>query len=223
MIWHNIFLYKKPCIGNCNRFAEAFNSVSTCSRKLHVCCPGPSLLAHRRASSLRVQMISRSWGSGPSVNVGRKQSRSSWWDLPRGGHQVPGCWHFARRFSGCTKAGWAQGTFLCSVFPVWKGKRLLLQDWTVTEATPLGSPIEPPRPVGTAFSSKIAGLVYMCFILSYSNLFTRDRNPGKSILKACWHLSTWQIIKAPWKSQEKTCKPLTKLYDVNAKRRRSAG
>ncbi|KAL6089164.1 hypothetical protein STEG23_024621, partial [Scotinomys teguina] len=34
--------------------------------------------------------------------------------------------------------------------------------------------------VGTAFSSKTVGLVYTCFIRSYSNLFTRDRNPDCS-------------------------------------------
>lgn len=39
--------------------------------------------------------------------------------------------------------------------------------------------------VGTTFPSKTVELIYTCFIQSYSNLVTGDRNPGKSILKAC--------------------------------------
>lgn len=39
--------------------------------------------------------------------------------------------------------------------------------------------------VGTTFPPKSAELLYTCFIGSYSNLVTGDRNPGKSILKAC--------------------------------------
>ena len=104
-----------------------------------------------------------------------------------------------------------------------KGKAVTPKGLSRAETSLLGLLIKSPRLVGTTFSTRIAGLVYMCFLLSYSNLFTRDRNPGKSIFKACWHLSTWQIIKAPWKSQEPMCKPLTKSYDVNARRRRSAG
>ena len=104
-----------------------------------------------------------------------------------------------------------------------KGKAVTPKGLSRAETSLLGLLIKSRRLVGTTFSTRIAGLVYMCFLLSYSNLFTRDRNPGKSALKACWHLSTWQIIKAPWKSQEPMCKPLTKSYDVNARRRRSAG
>lgn len=180
-----------------------------------------SLLARSRASPLVTWAGSRSWGSGP---LGESQEKAEQEFLGRpAGCGPSGSWVLTPCHSDSPAAhrqGRLRAPFQGSV---WKGKLLLLQDWIVTEATPLGSLIKPPRLVGTAFSSKIAGLVYMCFILSYSNLFTRDRNPGKSILKACWHLSTWQVIKAPWKSQEKTCKPLTKLYDVNAKRRRSAG
>ena len=66
-----------------------------------------------------------------------------------------------------------------------KGKAVAPQGPRRIETSLLGLLIKSPCLVGTTFSTKIAGLVYMCFLLSYSNLFTSDRNPGKSILKAC--------------------------------------
>lgn len=179
-----------------------------------------SLLTHSRASPLVTQTGSKSWGSDPLGECQEKKSRSFWRDFQPVSLGLLGADTSLLSSSGCTQA---MQTRNLSRMVVWKGKLWLLQDWEGTEATPLGFLIKPPRLVGTTFFTKIAGLVYMCFLLSYSNLFTRDRNPGKSILKARWHLSTWQIIKAPWKSQESMCKQLTKLYDVNAKRRRSAG
>lgn len=207
-------------MGNSNSFAEAFNSVPAGNWKLQFCCAGTE-------ASCPQEGITSDYTDRFKVLRG-----------PMGECQEKAEQEYLVRPAACGRSGaWVltpcrfdslaahRQCRLRKPFRdrVWKGKLLLFQDWIVTESTPPGPQIKLPCPVGTAFSSKIAGLVYMCFILSYSNLFTRDRNPGKSILKACWHLSTWQIIKAPWKSQEKMCKPLTKLYDVNAKRRRSAG
>lgn len=159
----------------------------------------PSFLTHRRALPLITPTGSSPEGQACCASARRKQRRSLQQDLQRRSHPAPGADSLPLSFSAAHRQC-RLGNLSRTV--VWKRKPLLLQAWVVTEATPLGFLIKPPRLVGTAFSTKIAGLVYMCFIQSYSNLFTRDRNPGKSILKACWHLSTWQIIKGPWKSQE---------------------
>lgn len=66
-----------------------------------------------------------------------------------------------------------------------KGKAVTPKGLSRAETSLLGLLIKSRHLVGTTFSTRIAGLVYMCFLLSYSNLFTRDRNPGKSALKAC--------------------------------------
>lgn len=189
--------------------------------KLRTACLLLLYRVHGRASPVIIQTGSRSQGSGLWGECqGKKEEQEFLARVATYEPWTPGCSHLTTSILWLRRGSAGLEPFQDGCV---KGKAVTPKGLSRAETSLRGLLIKSPRLVGTTFSTRIAGLVYMCFLLSYSNLFTRDRNPGKSILKACWHLSTWQIIKAPWKSQEPMCKPLTKSYDVNARRRRSAG
>lgn len=193
-----LLLLQRTINGKLQHLGSGFQLSSHCSWKLCSCCPGTESSHPQEGIPSDDMGRLGVLGSGPPSDARRKQSQSFGGD-PQG--EPPGLWVLTPGHS-CSLAAHRQCVLRepvqdsCAKGETYSSKT---EEWQ--RPLCLDFLIKPPL-VGTSSSINIAGLVYMCAIMSYSNLSTRDRNPVVSILKACWHLSTWQIIKAPRKSQE---------------------